>query len=299
MDNTTQFVLIAKHILRELKSLSVSLDGLSQRIDAIRNQESTERKERERQQYLDSIRFEERIQKSKQRQETSRYNLRDWIQVLLVIVTWAAFIAAFTYAGVALLQWSANEKAANAAKSAADTAHTALIEGERPWVGLDGPIKITGLYFGPPNIEIQYTYHIKNFGKTPALKVIAIMHFAASAEKDKFWGDHACEQSVPFTTGTVKGPPGKEYPPIGKILFPGQVLEDGAKPPITDGDIFTPNIKTVWFIGCVSYVDQFKNVYWTRFCQRTPHYPPASFTINMPLEPCNSYNDTNDTQQTH
>jgi hypothetical protein len=84
------------------------------------------------------------------------------------------FITAY-YTKAAFRQAVASETAATAARSAADTAKDALIASSRPWVGIEGDIKITEQTISKPtplaNLEWKINARIFNYGPSPAIQV--------------------------------------------------------------------------------------------------------------------------------
>lgn len=68
---------------------------------------------------------------SKHEADTTQTNIREDKKLFWERLT---FVAIVLYTTVAALQWCANNKAANAAKTSADTAATQLELSERPWV---------------------------------------------------------------------------------------------------------------------------------------------------------------------
>ncbi len=100
-----------------------------------------------------------------------------------------------------------------------------------------------------------------------------------------------------YTQGTLPvGGTVQQPPPMGRILFPGQVLErdlgqEGA--PFIGPSV--PNAKFVWFFGCITYKDQFGTSHWTRFCLLTPEWTPrVTFDEHVPLHMFGLWNDTDD-----
>src|SRR5260370_20348674 len=93
--------------------------------------------------------------------------------------------------------------------------------------------------------------------------------------------------------------PGLPQPaPRGNMIFTDQWRDEWIGSP-TDpfqGDAM-PDLKKFWFIGCVAYFDQFKNLHWTRFCMTSPDFGPSPpMNKDTPIHPCNLYNDTDDSE---
>ncbi len=216
------------------------------------------------------------------------YSLQKW----LVWGTWLAFVAAGVYAGISLRIWHEMRNQTRIQREAS-------INTERAWLGLDAdlPIKISLLKIGPPRFEAIATYRIKNFGHGPAFKIASSAWIPATAEEmEKEWVNDVCKESMDFTEGKIRVGGGiPQPPPMGRMLFPGGVLE---RPIGQPNDPFIgasdPNLKFLWFIGCITYKDQFGTSHWTRFCMVSPGVGPARFNENVPLHFCGMYNDTDD-----
>jgi hypothetical protein len=299
MDISTHFVLIAKRILRELKSVAASPESLSERIDAIRNQEAADREQYERQQNSWKARLEQRIYECEKQKQRAKYDLRDWIQVLLVIGTWLALIAAFAYVGVNTLQWRANEKAANAAasaantaaqeladskdsfaktleqmrtqagaqedaakaaKSAADTAAAQLELTERPWV--DAYITLDGPFdFNVNGANIHLKLILRNSGHSPAQYVNITCRAFINQEGvgAQAHRDEVCREAT-------------SAPFPGITLFPTVTFEQGesfgiGKQELDSGNVSRGFIIYPAFVACIAYRPTFNktSVYHTAY----------------------------------
>ncbi len=122
MDTKSQFVLIAKRILRELRILyAVVATGIKRspkHIDARRaeNEGKEQYKDVQPPPWLEPILSEyKRSVREKQSSDERQYAVQNSIRK----ATWCAFWAVLIYAGITLLIWRANQKAAEAAKGAA------------------------------------------------------------------------------------------------------------------------------------------------------------------------------------
>lgn len=228
--------------------------------------------------------------------DAPKRNIPRWERTTAIVVA----VGTIGLLVVNIFLWSATKKAANAAQSAADTAHDSLVRTERAWLGLDAnmPIKLTELKLGPPRFEAIAAYRIKNFGNSPAFKVASYGWITTdSNEMENGIDEFGCKGSMEFTEGTVPvGGNVKQPPPMGRILFPGQTLE---RPLGQQGSPFigpsVPNAKFVWFIGCITYKDEFGKSHWTRFCLLTPEWTSnVVFNEKVPLHMYGMYNDTDD-----
>jgi hypothetical protein len=84
--------------------------------------------------------------------------------------------------------------------------------------------------------------------------------------------------------------------PLGRLLFAGQGEAHVGLGGHGLGEVSgawwgseIPNPKEFWIVGCVGYMDQFKESHWTRFCMH------ALTTEKPQLDYCSRYNDTDET----
>lgn len=168
------------------------------------------------------------------------------------------------------------------------------INSERAWVGLDIPVTLDAIEIAPKAIRINGHYTVKNFGHGPALKVMQFGNFVdldATMEIQKREADSYCDSAVKFTTGTVPvGGELKQPPPFGYTLFPSQSHTELIQ--VTGQELPEKTATFLRFIGCVAYLDQFKETHWTRFCMERK---PGTITPvgQIPkLDFCAMYNDT-------
>lgn len=158
---------------------------------------------------------------------------------------------------------------------------------QRPWVGLNGPI-IPDSFQLTPTVSIQAKIPIKNFGHSPALKVMASMEPVRHQELHKH-ALHVCDLILRFVNGTIpknqlQGPQIKR----GFTLFPDEAFLE----PIATGDdtIKSDSVDTLYFLGCVAYRDQFNRSHTTRFCVETP-WLAKDFRVGQALASCSVYNE--------
>jgi hypothetical protein len=99
-------------------------------------------------------------EEKKKRRETIKFRVELTGAFVLVIYT------AFT-----ILMWCANKKAAEAAKSAADTAAKQLEMTDRPWVAIE--VAITSpLIYDDKGVRLDFSFVPKNIGHSPAQNVL-------------------------------------------------------------------------------------------------------------------------------
>jgi hypothetical protein len=224
---------------------------------------------------------------------------RDWIDKvtlgfegfgLAVLVVYT--IATIVYAIITNNMWKEMQKQTRIQRETG-------INTERAWLGLDAelPIKISELKIGPPRFEGIATYRIKNFGHGPAFKIASNGWITTNSEEMEREAKFSCQENLAYTEGTLRvGPQIPQPPPMGRILFPGQILErDIGQPSSPFIGPAVPNAKFIWFIGCISYKDQFGTSHWTRFCMLTPEWVRVTFfDEHIPLHMYGMYNDTDD-----
>jgi hypothetical protein len=212
------------------------------------------------------------------------------------ILNVGTFIAVAIYACITHRMWKEMQEQTRIQR-------TTGINTERAWLGLDAdlPIRLKTLKLGPPRFEVIADYRIKNFGHGPAFKIASFEWVTTDStwlEDDK-WRDarFGCVSSMNYTEGTIPvGGTVQQPPPMGRILFLGQILE---RPMGQPGDPFigpsVPNAKFVWFFGCITYKDQFGASHWTRFCLLTPEWTPhVVFDEHVSLHMYGLWNDTDD-----
>jgi len=105
--------------------------------------------------------------------------------------------------------------------------------------------------------------------------------------------DFICTSNREISTGTVETKL-KNPGPMGFALFPNQTYSDSFT---WSGDA-QPNLKWVYVMGCVAYVDQFDASHWTRFVVligdgRNP------VDNNSPRQLYTLFNDTDETGEYH
>jgi hypothetical protein len=182
----------------------------------------------------------------------------------------AAVVAGVSYAIVAYLQWHEMKRATDAAKSAAETAHDALVKGNRPWLGVDGSATtLQQPTMGKEGIKASVGFILKNFGTAPALHVgmhaIIVNNSPPTQEgladfsQFKRDADASCRMADLATKSIVQGEEG-----AGLYIFPNNSVVERL-----NGMTTTPAplpIMALDLVGCIAYADQFKGIHHTRFC---------------------------------
>lgn len=153
------------------------------------------------------------------------------------------------------------------------------ISSQQAWVGVSSPPVVTatrilsdkytttdGVEHEDPQMHLHLDIWFKNFGESPAFRVVPYIGWAVNAEDaaDKamagacnfadLWHD-ATEPSIQeVTKGRVQG----------RTLFPGHELRVAFAPKMATKKI--PTNTSAWLLGCIAYTDIFGAKRRTRFC---------------------------------
>lgn len=194
---------------------------------------------------------------------------KDWWSEYKPLLEIVGIILLAVYTGYTIKMYWANQDAADAARSAADTAASALVVANRPWVGVE---KVT--ISDPPTFEDTpgglratvkiVTVSVRNFGPSPALNVSVDAAPFDGTEQDteaQFKRESAlhCDRADDMNReiGTGIGS-------AGQIVFPQSpaTFRLGSNGPAKERGRF------VELIGCITYMDQFGAPvrHHTRFC---------------------------------
>jgi hypothetical protein len=180
MNTSTQFVLIAKRILRELGTLRETVRagflGVQKQVEAIANEEQTKN---EHDQSPPVVRAELYIPEAENTQDKRAKTEKKWLERLKVFLEAATLAAVVIYAIInyhMLCEMrKATEKAgisADAENSAADTARQSLVSAQRAFVIFQGSkfdvghVKDTT---GKEREYVEFTATWENVGTTSAL----------------------------------------------------------------------------------------------------------------------------------
>jgi hypothetical protein len=254
-----------------------------------------EEKERKRQQEREKIpleitgtfRLPEAIE-TKRSTDQKRYHTT---QKVIAVATWAAFLAATIYAGIAAKQLKqmrvateAAQKSADAAKSAADTANTALVNSQksfeidqRPNMVADTPVfSGNGL---SPDKAIQANITFKNIGRTPGRKYAMNVNLLRFDPGKGAKGRNKLIRFLIASFGTLKSKNASARKELEKYgieqdIAPNATVfttnpSDGPNSAIIPIQEF-PKIETgeisLFYVGVVTYSDAFQGSYQTEFC---------------------------------
>jgi hypothetical protein len=162
---------------------------------------------------------------------------------------------------------------------------------QRSWVGW-GDFAISR-FDTEPDVHIVAHATIGDFGKGPALKVFAmttVLTGVRPPEEVRYSaaGQTVCRQAFDVSTGKLWEGEGTR---AGFALFPGQSRQVTFLFDPPPGSVEGP-IRSVVFIGCVSYEDQFGKLHWTRVCMETEPSWVGPVARQTPIAPCLLANDT-------
>jgi hypothetical protein len=216
--------------------------------------------------------------KRKKRRKTVAF----WVQIFSLV-----FLV--IYAGVTVLIWFSTKTAAEAAKSAARTAHDELVKVNRPWVGIDGTPTLLQIKIGQ-SIEADILATVKNFGTAPALHVNMIAMVPAYL-KGQIMSDviKRADATMCALVENQSRPPKDErnfFDPLGPYIFPANSIQEKLSSRSGPGQGQIGTELSFDIIGCISYVDQFNEVvHHTHFCFMSGT-SIAEVKPNQPLRPC-------------
>jgi hypothetical protein len=170
------------------------------------------------------------------------------------IATLALCVTTILYTVFSAFQWNANEKAAEAAKSAAETAASQLELTDRPWVTIDASITAPLTYDGK-TVQIAFSFIPKNIGHSPAQNVSIVPKLIPA-----FMGDDVREEQKRVCDGAAQINNG--FPAY--VLFPEEPYSQpiGLDLPIETINLHwgklppgmeAPGIIPIAIIGCVDY----------------------------------------------
>jgi hypothetical protein len=217
-------------------------------------------------------------------QRSSKPHLTTWIEAFCAV---ALVLITGTYTFYAARQANVGKKAAEAAKTAADTARETLVRSQRPWVGVDEirvlPTDVSG------EVKIKLGFFVRNYGPSPALHeylgwtpLLGSKYGADEQHRELVtMGDEACRGIGALISGaTAVRTEGKG---VGYSIFPNSRIYDdlGGEWGLSGRDINLP----LHIVGCIGYLDQWHTVHHTMFCYETPGRA-IDFMRNHTLLPC-------------
>jgi hypothetical protein len=288
IDDNSKLFPLAKSTLRELRILyalvATQVKRASQQIHTIGTEnESNGHEEVPIRFRTESVFSEDAIAREPQRHQDRHQRTQDSIRH----AAWATFAAVFLYAGITALQWNEMRKATHAAIKSADTARDALIVSQRPWVSVTKPFRAEVTQVKKNEFSIRTLIPVKNFGPSPALKVIAVWKMIPiTANEFGIVEEEApVKEIIDSMCGTAELVSDPTLFQEGFTLFPNEALtRDGKQTVIIENP---SDVVTSALGGCIAYRDQFnKTVHHTRFCLENTG-PFMSFKKTGALVPCN------------
>lgn len=212
---------------------------------------------------------------------------KNWWDKIKPFVEMAGVVLLGIYTGYTIKMYCANKKAAEAAKSSADTARDALIRGQRPWVGFDGNPRTKSASIGDvkdlsgiPNGRKQFDWSIdiqlENFGVSPALHTVMFYEISFAADIESLEG--TLEPACPGAAGLIFNKPFSKSTQIeqrGVMIFPSIAVPNGFSFGMGADSLDALKSaylgRTTYLLGCIAYLDQFgdRPVHHTRFCYHT------------------------------
>jgi hypothetical protein len=184
-------------------------------------------------------------------------------------------VVLIAYTTFAALQWCANEKAANAAKSAADTAAQTLMMDQRACVGVE---TIKGV---PDNPKAGRSFDVdiifRNTGKTPARNLL--MYNVVKPSKALPDVITTCASAAPERVNQSLMAPNAT---LIQVLHPSE-----GKPLPADWERALVSKGNLWVFGCVTYDDIFERPHWLTYCGVLNQESRA-------FDTCKKCNDTGD-----
>jgi len=263
-----------KNILTELHSLNNSLQEHTSAIsDATQTAKSNENKSPEVRAILN---FPDSIQADKKAadERTKRYQNRN------LLVGWITLGTIIAYAITTIFIYCANNRAANAARDAANVARDTLIASNRSWVGQSGPVTLEFSDTKGDQYPARINLMLENFGHSPAVSVFASANLVPNEELTQA-AELTCKETMGMRFAKSK------HRLTGQTIFPSQKWGLG----IDDGPIKSRDI-VLYVVGCITYRDDITDgIWWTRFCQETPKNA-YFYKSGQPLVTCNVYNET-------
>jgi hypothetical protein len=175
------------------------------------------------------------------------------------------------------------KQSADAAKDAAETAHSALVLDVRPWVGLIGSDHITADL--KENSPLQVHLQIENFGKSPALKEASFTSLTSHPRNKPMprFDSYSKKDAGPTVTlmpTAIANVDISTDAPSNKGLK--LILEKGDIERITSGDV------QLFIYGSIWYQDTFGQPHRTDYCLQ--YVPGTSAQVRGSFGACPTHN---------
>jgi hypothetical protein len=275
----------ARIVVADLRDIADKISVMLESIDFRGDSRGTDYERSSQQQSKLPVAVEVKLEKDQEGKRKAEGDRHYRIQNSIRKATWAAFVAATIYAGIAVLQWRANKRAAEATVQGVTNADKSFKQDERAWMAfkfVEGSITFT------INKSFLVPTELLNTGKTPAKNVhgnIMVGVFEKGEPLDfSYSAGHA---NYKVQAGTIF--------PSGKIVESFEGIKHGQER--TEPIIFTVPLKNDLFSaksfivvhGRIDYKDIFGIEHWTTYCRYVLHPELIS-------EECTRYNDTDDNQ---
>jgi hypothetical protein len=291
MDGISQFVLLAKRILRELKALNESVragfSGVQKQIEAVAkngeaHENSTDMQDAKPCDVLVSKltlpkTVEEYYQSHKDERPSERPRGKwGWIKFCMEA---GGLIALVVYVVFTARTLKETRKQAAAAQGQLDV----MRSGQRPWLGILGKVNLTSKPIfqippiSPPNkrgisLAIEGNFVVHNFGTSPA--------FDESVLVD---ADIPAGDTITRPTTFMMCPDEDVKLHHGEVIFPSSGVISGFN---TQTGRYGPprditEVRRIWLLGCISYHDaEGKVIHHTRFWLRS-NFPDNTAWIQL------------------
>ncbi len=201
---------------------------------------------------------------------------RDWVDKITLGLEAFGLFVLIVYTIFTGLMYCANKKAADAAKSAADTAARQLEMAERPWVSIDTGKLISFGFQDDIGAYAAFDLGVSAMGHTPAQRVRALGRLVTRADftnpalQTRAFCDEVEKTALRDST-----------------IFPGQKNITVRASAIWGKD-FAKNskAKSVNFVvlGCLAYTDSFEKSHHTGFTFDLYRKDPTHPDLEMPIE---------------
>lgn len=154
-------------------------------------------------------------------------------------------------------------------------------QAQRPWVGpsqigTSSGEYVTNSFNVAANTPIDIAIAFKNFGSSPAINVAADFEVSLGpvpSESSADWTDSTAPKINENCHGVVDSEPGIPLFPNPGTDFMVEHIEEAKLPSLStiDADAVKASKKTLWFIGCFAYGDQWHKKHHTDVCAYFTH----------------------------
>jgi hypothetical protein len=201
------------------------------------------------------------------------WGLIDFSKRVELSIAGIGLLALVVYTIYSTMMYGANRDSADAATSATNTARQTLLQGTRPWVGIEGggELKISGLQIvsspssdpdHPVQISVSADYVLRNSGNSIARREFAafvVYPFPKSTDFPDNWRKNGCEVAEKISVDKFRS---------AAAIFPGATVSNSNNMVInmTAAEIF---IQEFWISGCIVYQDPYGTLHHTKILYRS------------------------------